>query len=131
MTFVNELARVVCSQIPERSLLVGGWQFPLCYRCMGIYGSIAVGLLLYALGLYRPITLRRLVTSLLVISGAGALLYLDAIHLQRLRPANDTRFASGVVFGLALSLLVFQSIRTLTMQDPQAGEAAVNQGRQG
>ncbi|WP_179884773.1 DUF2085 domain-containing protein [Bacillus sp. AFS015802] len=33
-----------CHRIPERSLIVNGRQFPLCFRCMGILMGIIMGI---------------------------------------------------------------------------------------
>lgn len=39
------IGSLVCHQIPERSFYVGGFQLPVCGRCLGLYAGSAVGLL--------------------------------------------------------------------------------------
>jgi uncharacterized membrane protein len=34
---------VICHQIPERSVYLGGAQLPVCARCLGIYAGLAIG----------------------------------------------------------------------------------------
>ncbi len=40
---------LVCHQIPERSVHVGGHKFAVCSRCTGLYSGFAVAALLYPL----------------------------------------------------------------------------------
>jgi uncharacterized membrane protein len=35
----------LCHQLPERSFYLGGFQLPVCARCLGLYGGAALGTL--------------------------------------------------------------------------------------
>lgn len=41
--FVYFAGSVVCHQIPERSFLTAGRQWPVCARCAGLYLGVAAG----------------------------------------------------------------------------------------
>lgn len=48
---------VVCHQIPERSFLTAGRQWPVCARCAGLYLGVAAGFTVWLL--LRRFTVRR------------------------------------------------------------------------
>ncbi|WP_253275450.1 DUF2085 domain-containing protein [Rossellomorea aquimaris] len=44
MKDILTLSFMPCHRIPERSLVVRGKQFPLCFRCMGILVGMLIGI---------------------------------------------------------------------------------------
>lgn len=89
---------LVCHQRPERSFWIFGAPVAVCARCLGIYFSAAIGLLLRT---SRQLALRLLVT-------AAALNLFDAfIELAGLHGNwKLLRFGMGLLLGVAGALLI-------------------------
>ncbi|MCP3933474.1 MAG: DUF2085 domain-containing protein [Bacteroidetes bacterium] len=102
----------ICAQNPERSLHAFNYQFPICYRCLGVYGFLASGLLICAL-LHIRATRRRYKFSLSSSIFASALLFLDVVAVQNIIPNNLTRFLSGAFLGVSLSAFIWQCLVAL------------------
>lgn len=97
----------VCGQNPEHSLLLLGYQFPLCYRCSGIYGFLFLGLILQAFIKYH-ISTESLLRGFFLLIFACVLLGADVFILQPFFPNNLSRFVSGCLVGASLSYLIYQ-----------------------
>ena len=106
----------VCGQIPSHSLIIGGRQLPLCARCTGTYLGALLGFLgLAALRRRRasglpPSEVRALLAGFIVLWGIDGLnsfltLIPNAPHLYE--PHNLWRLITGILQGLALSIIVY------------------------
>jgi len=106
----------VCGQIPGHSFIIGGRQLPLCARCTGTYlGALLVFLGLAALRRQRasglpPSEVLASLLSFIVLWGVDGLnsfltLLPNAPHLYE--PHNLWRLITGVLQGLALSIIVY------------------------
>jgi uncharacterized membrane protein len=106
----------ICHQIPERTFFINGRPLPLCARCTGTYLGAVLGFLgVMATGRRRVAELPR--PSMIVVLGAfvaimgvdGVNSYLsffpNAPHLYQ--PSNILRVSTGLLNGLALSLIVY------------------------
>lgn len=87
----------MCHRVPERSLEIAGVMMPLCSRCAGIFGGVAIG----AVIAWPRASLRA---YKLAISAAGAAMLLDVIMQDlALHPLwHATRVGTGFAFGCAL-----------------------------
>jgi len=104
--FFNFIGRLVCHQIPERTLWIGNRYLPVCARCTGAYFGLYIGYLL--------LPLRRKEESgppnLWIILLMTAPMIVDATtQLIGFRTStNEIRLMTGLLFGVALApLLVY------------------------
>lgn len=106
----------VCGQIPSHSFIIGGRQLPLCARCTGTYLGALLGFLgLAALRRWRasglpPSGVLASLISFIVLWGIDGLnsflaLLPNAPHLYE--PHNLLRLITGILQGLALSIIVY------------------------
>ena len=106
----------ICHQIPERSFFLDGHQMPLCARCSGTYLGAILGFLgLVVAGRRRTGELPRAAILVMLASFVGIMAvdgvnsYLSffpgAPHLYE--PQNVLRLSTGLLNGLALSLVVY------------------------
>lgn len=106
----------VCGQIPSHSFIIGGRQLPLCARCTGTYLGALLGFLgLAALRRWRasglpPSEVLASLVGFIVLWGIDGLnsflaLFPNAPHLYE--PHNLLRFITGILNGLALSIIVY------------------------
>jgi uncharacterized membrane protein len=106
----------VCGQIPDHSFIMGGRLLPLCARCTGTYLGVLLGLFgLAALRRWRasglpPGEVLASLISFIVLWGVDGLnsflsLLPNAPHLYQ--PHNLLRLITGVLQGLALSIIVY------------------------
>jgi uncharacterized membrane protein len=106
----------VCGQIPSHSFFIGGRHLPLCARCTGTYLGALLGFLgLAALRRWRASglppngVLASLVGFIVLwgIDGLNSFLALlpNVPHLYQ--PHNLLRFITGILNGLALSIIVY------------------------
>ena len=106
----------VCHQIPERSFHIHGEQFPLCARCTGTFvGALTGFVVLTALRRRRAGSLPAvpiLVVLILFIAAMGV----DGLNSyltffpnlpHAYQPHNVLRLATGMLNGVALSIIVF------------------------
>jgi uncharacterized membrane protein len=96
----------MCHRNPERTLVLAGVLMPLCSRCAGIFGGVAVG----ALAIWPRLPARA---WRLVVTGAGALMLVDvATQDLGLHPIwHVTRIASGALFGYAIAAACVLALR--------------------
>jgi uncharacterized membrane protein len=106
----------VCGQIPSHSFIIGGRQLPLCARCTGTYLGALLGFLgLAALRRWRasglpPSEVLASLVGFIVLWGIDGLnsflaLFPNAPHLYE--PHNLLRLITGILNGLALSIIVY------------------------
>jgi len=101
VSILNYIGRLVCHQIPERTLLLGGYYLPVCARDTGIYLGFFVGYLLLSVrrkkarGPPHLLTMLFMVTPMVIDGG---------IQLIGFRTStNELRLLTGLLFGTALS----------------------------
>jgi uncharacterized membrane protein len=115
LDILNLFGAGVCGQIPGHSFIISGRQLPLCARCTGAYLGALLGFLgLAALRRWRasglpPREVLALLVSFIVLWGIDGLnsflsFLPSASHLYQ--PHNLLRLITGILQGLALSLIV-------------------------
>ncbi|MDF2819932.1 MAG: hypothetical protein K0R15_373 [Clostridiales bacterium] len=94
-------ARLGCHQMPERSLIFGGYQFPLCARCTGVI----LGYILELISL--PFIQPNLYIGLI----CSAIMFLDwFIQFINILPSNNhRRIVTGILGGYGI-MSIFVSI---------------------
>lgn len=98
---------VVCHQLPERSFVTAGVQWPVCARCAGIYLGVAVGCA--AWGMLRRSISRRpggraWLTMLAVVAMPTVVSWAGGV-LGRWDGTNGVRFALAAPLGLAVGVI--------------------------
>jgi len=111
-SMLMEAGSHICAQNSERSFFFSGYQFPLCYRCTGIYFFLFTGIVLQ---IFLKDKLSTCLTNraFYVVAFSCMLLALDVYVIQTEIPNNITRFLTGCFVGSSISLLFWQSIRIL------------------
>lgn len=106
-----QAGRFVCHQAPGRSFQSGGWHWPVCGRCAGLYAGAAAGALVAVVLLIRrrgaPQTLppRGLRLGLLAASAPTAITWV--VEQAGLWPvAMTARWGSALPLGAAVSALL-------------------------
>ncbi len=99
--FFNFVGHVVCHQIPERTLWIGGRYLPVCSRDTGAYLGLCIGYLLLPLrkkDAYGPPNLW--ITFFMVVP-----MIVDAATqtLGVRTSTNELRLITGLIFGVALA----------------------------
>ena len=95
--------RLGCHQMPERSVFVGGYQFPVCARCMGV---IPASLIATAVFFWYRLT----IFVSLVFCG---IMFLDWF-IQRINICQSTnlrRFITGLMGGYGFTTLELHLLR--------------------
>lgn len=114
---IYKIAGLICHQLPERSIFIGGQPLPFCARCTGIYGSVFIFFMYFLIrkrfrGNYPPKTalLIGAVCCLIPFMYDGGMSYLG-IHETN----NFLRIMTGSFAGLPLSFLalLLLNIRSL------------------
>ncbi len=102
--FFNFIGRLVCHQIPERTLWIGNHYLPVCARCTGAYLGLYIGYLLLPLRRKDESGPPNLWITLLMTTPLIA----DATtQLAGFRTStNEIRLISGLLFGVALAPLL-------------------------
>jgi uncharacterized membrane protein len=129
------LAAGACGQIPSHSLVIGGRQLPLCARCTGTYLGALLGFLgLAALRRWRasglpPSQVLASLVGFIVLWGIDGLnsfltLLPHAPHFYQ--PHNLFRFITGMLQGLALSVVVYPLFSFLLWKDTSNERAIRN-----
>lgn len=97
--------RLGCHQMPERSIFINGYQFPVCARCMGVIPASFISMIIFFW--YK--------VSIPVSLGLCAIMFLDWL-LQRmsiLPSTNVRRFITGVLGGygfMTLQMYVYWNV---------------------
>lgn len=123
--FVYVFGSVICHQIPERSFYVADAQVPVCARCLGIYGGLAIGAFATTMGRFVrgsdplsrsvPGSDPRLpgLSRLALVLGAAPTALMVPLEWIGVWPAsNPMRAAAGVALGMAAGWVL---IRTVTL----------------
>jgi uncharacterized membrane protein len=125
----------VCGQIPGHSFILGGRQLPLCARCTGTYLGALLGFLgLAALRRWRASGLppRGVLASLAVcivlwgVDGLNSFLNLLPNAPYLYEPHNLLRLITGILQGLALSLIVHPIFSFLLWKEADTGRVIRN-----
>lgn len=99
---------VVCHQLPERSFVTAGLQWPVCARCAGIYLGVAVGFAAWWM-LRRWISSRpggrAWLTMLAVVAMPTAVSWVGGV-LGLWDGTNGIRFALAAPLGLTVGVIV-------------------------
>lgn len=103
------LCSLICHQIAERSYYLGAAQLPVCARCLGIYGGVAIAA---AAALLRtPIGVSA---GTMVALGALPTLATVAAEWAGLwQTSNVVRFVAGAPLGAAVGVVVIAALATL------------------
>jgi uncharacterized membrane protein len=112
---IYSVGSLVCHQLPERSFHLGGFQLPVCARCVGIYSGAAIG----ALGA-SVIRLAAIPRRARQIMGLAALPTAITVVLESagLWPTtNIVRAAAGFPLGLVAALVVTSVLPTINYRD--------------
>jgi uncharacterized membrane protein len=127
LDILNLFGAGVCGQIPGHSFIIGGRQLPLCARCTGTYLGALLGFLgLAALRRWRtsslpPSGVLASLVGFIVLWGIDGLnsflaLFPNAPHLYE--PHNLLRLITGILNGLALSIIVYPIFNFLLWKEP-------------
>lgn len=95
-----------CHRLPERSLVLSTVAMPVCSRCGGIYGGIALAAIVA-----RPALSSR--ASRIAITAAAAAMVVDVVTQDLgLHPIwHAARIGTGAAFGYALGVAVISALR--------------------
>jgi uncharacterized membrane protein len=116
-TLTYSIGAFICHQIPERSFHLGGFQLPVCARCLGIYAGFAAGAWTQVLVLpapsrnwpLGPASARRV----LVVSALPTALTLVLEWSGVWAGANIVRAIAGLALGTGVALVVMSVVATL------------------
>ncbi|TLM80070.1 MAG: DUF2085 domain-containing protein [Actinobacteria bacterium] len=122
--FLTALGYGLCHQLPERSFFGGGFQVPVCARDTGIYvGFVVSVLVLQVLGRSRrseppawPVIL--LAGAFVVAMGLDGINSNTGLVNAMWTTTNDTRLATGLLTGGAISLLATPIVNGQLWRDP-------------
>ena len=89
-----------CHQIPERCFCVGGYVFPLCARCCGVWVGQICAVAAWLLGFRAPVWL---FAAMLAVMGGDWLLQYWGV----LPSTNTRRFVTGILGGFGLWSIYF------------------------
>jgi uncharacterized membrane protein len=112
---IYAVGSLVCHQLPERSFHLGGFQLPVCARCVGIYWGAAIGALVTVVT--RPPGVARHARRILLL---GALPTAITVVLESagIWPAtNIARATAGFPLGLVAALVVTGALATINYRD--------------
>ena len=104
-TIIDGVFISVCHRIPERTLWIANVAQPVCSRCAGLYGGLALGALI---AWPRP----AMKQSRLAVLFAGLLLLIDVVlqDLQIHPLWHSSRLITGVLLGYALAMSLLSAI---------------------
>jgi uncharacterized membrane protein len=126
-TLAYSVGALICHQLPERSFHLGATQLPVCARCLGIYGGLAIGAL-GCLVLGADIRARLIRSSespprLDLTSSAArwiilvfALPTIGTVALEWLGlwpVSNAGRAVAGAALGIGMAIVVMSALATL------------------
>ena len=97
-----------CHQMPERSLFIKGYQFPICARCTGILIGEVIFIISVCFSIYIPFIFSFIMTLPMVIDGL--------IQLKtKYRSTNKRRLITGLLFGYGFFSLLCYLIAQMIM----------------
>jgi uncharacterized membrane protein len=107
----------ICHQLPERSFHLGGFQLPVCARCLGVYVGVPAGIAYASMWPGRrrmafdigASALRRL--ALALAAPTIVTVVLEAIGVWQ--TSNVTRALAGAPLGVFAGLVVASALATL------------------
>jgi len=99
---------VVCHQIPERSFVTAGRQWPVCARCAGLYLGVAAGfvvwLVLRRVTAHRP-SARPVLVALALMTAPTAVSWATGV-VGLWEGTNTIRFVLAAPLGLTAGAIV-------------------------
>ncbi len=96
----------MCHRLPERTLVLAGVAMPLCSRCAGIFGGVALGALAV-----RP-QLSASAWRWIITAAAGGMVLDVATQDLGVHPVwHVTRLATGLAFGYAIAVACITALR--------------------
>jgi uncharacterized membrane protein len=103
----------ICHQLPDRSFHIGTAQLPVCARCMGIYGGVALAAVsgVARSGGFRPAHLSA--RALLALGATPTVVTVFAEWLGMWHPSNVVRALAGLTLGAAVGLILADAAATL------------------
>jgi uncharacterized membrane protein len=112
---VYSVGSLVCHQLPERSFHLGGFQLPVCARCVGIYGGVAIGAL--GASVMRLTAVPRHARQILILGALPTAITVALESLGLWPTTNIVRAAAGFPLGLVAALVVTGALATLHYRD--------------
>lgn len=118
----------ICHQIEARTYHTHDHALPLCARCTGIYLGVLTGLSFFAArGRLRAARLPSIsVLAVMVLLGMGyvfdglnSYLSIFEAYTPVYEPHNTLRLLTGLIFGLAMIMVVLPVFNALTWYNPQ------------
>lgn len=108
----------ICHQLPERSFHLGGFQIPVCARCLGIYAGFAVAAWTCVAALPRPSIVHRNLTtraarSVFVVSALPTAISLGLEWTGIWGGSNIVRSIAGSALGIGVAFVVMSVVATL------------------
>lgn len=85
----------LCHRIPERTIAIAGVVMPVCSRCAGLYGGIALG----AIAVWPASLLKRHLRAALIASAAPMVIDVITQDVGLHAPWHPIRIATGALFG--------------------------------
>jgi len=125
----------VCGQIPSHSFIISGRQLPLCARCTGTYLGALLGFLGLAVlrrqrasGLPPRGVLASLISFIVLwgIDGLNSFLDLLPNFPNLYESHNLLRLITGILQGLALSIIVYPLFSSLLWKEADAARVIRN-----
>jgi uncharacterized membrane protein len=98
-----------CHQMPERSLIIAGYEMPFCARDTGIYFGCLLGALMPFMPLRRPAFVRSLWFCLLIMLPMAVDGVSQTIFDMR-ESTNALRLATGFLFGVGMVLYFAEKV---------------------
>jgi uncharacterized membrane protein len=116
---VYAVGGVICHQIPDRSLHLGGVQLPVCARCLGIYAGAAAAASIHVIGGFAPSSVRwrmlspRTARRLFLLTAAPTLITFALDYADLWDTSNVVRVIAGLIAGAGGALVVMSAVATL------------------
>lgn len=104
----NFIGRLVCHQVPERTLVIGSHYLPVCARCTGTYLGFYVGYLLLPMRKKEAYGPPNLWVIFLMVTPMTIDVATQWFGFRT--SANELRLMTGLLFGTALAPLLVYSI---------------------
>ena len=121
---IEFIASLVCHQVPERTLTIGGDLLPFCARCTGIYSGFLIGVVFQIIVNKKvnrlPSTWITAVSVVLILALISEVLG-EKLLLWKL--PNEGRLLTGLFCGSSLSLALFPLLNYFLCQDDTNGSS--------